>query len=97
MGDSYDESVDVWALGIILYESVLGEGPFRITRSEDLTKILHDKVDLSTSSLSTDLKDIIEACLCKKSEDRPSVKWLLNREWAKKGRPDECKRFTKFD
>jgi len=34
MGNSYDESVDIWTLGIMLYEMVIGGSPFGITRSE---------------------------------------------------------------
>ena len=94
IGDSYDESVDVWALGIVLYEMVLGEGPFKISRSEQLTKILHQKVDLRDKPLSSQLRNIIQACLKKDSSERPSAKWLLNREWSRRGRPDESRRFS---
>jgi aurora kinase, other len=94
VGDSYDESVDIWALGIMLYEMVLGSGPFKIACSEDLVKIIHDKIDLQDAPISHELKALIEACLKKTAADRPSARWLLNREWSKRGRPEECRRLN---
>lgn len=31
VGDEYDESIDIWALGVILYEMLFKSNPFRIT------------------------------------------------------------------
>lgn len=45
IGDSYDESIDVWALGVILFEIVFGGSPFGITRQEDLPNIINMPVN----------------------------------------------------
>ena len=37
----YDESVDIWALGVITYELLVGDNPFgTLKRFEDLRKIV---------------------------------------------------------
>lgn len=43
-GSSYDERVDIWALGVLLYELASGKAPFE-TRDENITyeKILHSE------------------------------------------------------
>ena len=38
---------------------MLGSGPFKITCSEELVKILHENVDLQDKNLSIELKAII--------------------------------------
>jgi serine/threonine protein kinase len=37
---SYDESVDIWAIGVITYELLTEESPFKITQLRDLSKIV---------------------------------------------------------
>lgn len=38
---SYDESIDIWAIGVITYELLTDESPFKITQLRDLRKIVH--------------------------------------------------------
>jgi serine/threonine protein kinase len=43
-GQVYDEKVDVWAIGIMLFELVFGTSPFNLKQPQDLTRIV--KIDI---------------------------------------------------
>ena len=41
-GEKYDESVDIWSIGILTYELLMGNIPFKIKNCEDLRKIVNN-------------------------------------------------------
>jgi serine/threonine protein kinase len=43
-GHKYDEKVDLWAIGILAYELLLGKSPFEIYDYEDLYKIVTNRL-----------------------------------------------------
>jgi serine/threonine protein kinase len=38
MGDSYDKQVDIWALGVMMYEYVTGRIPFKLGSNTKLVE-----------------------------------------------------------
>lgn len=40
MGEKYDEKCDIWAIGILSYEVMVGKLPFKINTERDLQKIV---------------------------------------------------------
>jgi len=46
MSGKYDEKVDIWAIGILTYELLIGKIPFKINSEEDLVKIVSDSIDV---------------------------------------------------
>lgn len=40
MGEKYDEKCDIWAIGILSYEVLVGKLPFKINCEKDLQKIV---------------------------------------------------------
>ncbi len=74
-GNEYDEKIDIWSIGIMMYEMLVGENPFRITREEELIKIVKDEIKIpSYMILSPETRDFLDRCLQKVPENRASIK-----------------------
>jgi TolB-like protein len=82
-GDPVDSRTDIFSLGVVFYQMLTGERPFRAdTAIELLSSILRDEPVAVTevrSELPPDLGRIVRRCLEKKPSSRyPSVVELLN-------------------
>jgi serine/threonine protein kinase len=56
----YDEKIDVWSVGLMAYECLLGRIPFKIYSEFDLNRIVSDDVTFPEYvDLTHDAKDFI--------------------------------------
>ena len=71
-GSSYDERVDIWAVGVLLYELASGMAPFE-TKDENITyeKILKSQC-VFPEHFSEELKSLINKILDKNPSKRPN-------------------------
>ena len=80
----YNEQVDIWSLGILCYEMVVGELPFNAQNLEELCK----KVEIGKynipSTLSKEIVSFINGMLQKDFNKRLTANQLLNHEFLKK-------------
>ena len=80
-GMNYSNKVDVWSLGIMLFELIQGQIPFRArSSSERLTKIMQKNIEFLVNT-STAAKALIMKMLQIEPELRPSLEEILNDEW----------------
>ena len=67
-------AVDVWALGVILWELLAGKRLFEGTRNEILTAIASDKpMPPLGDDVPTPLVEVVEACMSPAPEERPTI------------------------
>eukprot|EP00195_Chlamydomonas_chlamydogama_P006399 CAMPEP_0202898576 /NCGR_PEP_ID=MMETSP1392-20130828/7065_1 /ASSEMBLY_ACC=CAM_ASM_000868 /TAXON_ID=225041 /ORGANISM="Chlamydomonas chlamydogama, Strain SAG 11-48b" /LENGTH=399 /DNA_ID=CAMNT_0049584547 /DNA_START=583 /DNA_END=1782 /DNA_ORIENTATION=- len=78
----YTEKVDVWAVGVLSYELLVGRPPFEVEDPKETAHlIMHSPVGNFPPGLSNDCKDFIQLALSKKAGHRPSADELLLHTW----------------
>lgn len=82
----YDCKIDVWALGILLYEMLHGDAPYGENTPilEKMELIKNDKQIKYDLSLSPEVLDLIQNLLKRDPEDRYSMVELFDHPWMKK-------------
>ena len=67
----YNESVDIWALGVLIYEMLTGWAPWQERNRKKLfDNILYNPLDLSHPNFSASARDLLKRMLEKIPEDR---------------------------
>jgi len=85
-GDKYDESVDMWALGVIVFSLLTGAFPFKGKNPAQILKSIEscDSVRLPESvlsSISAESESLVRSLLQKDPKKRLSASAALNHPW----------------
>lgn len=86
-GDPHDHNVDIWTLGVLAYELMVGNPPFEAeTQSETYKKIL--SVQYSTpKDMSPEAKDLLSKVLVLDPKQRLPLSSVLKHPWIQKYAP----------
>lgn len=77
-GIGYNEKADIWSLGTIVYELIIGQVPFQTEYEKDfLLKLKSEQVDFSRIQVGTKLTYLLKRCLEKDSQKRISADELM--------------------
>ena len=84
-GDGYNESVDVWGIGVILFLLLTGKYPFDGSNRKNIfTRISEKRIDYSHYDLDSDEIHLLKRLLCKnpryriKLDDITGTSWFVN-------------------
>jgi len=86
-GDEYDQRVDVWSLGIVLYEMAEGQPPYMTEPAMRALFLLMTKGVpplVNRDKWSVELLDFLDQCLIVDPESRPAAATLLAHPFLKK-------------
>ena len=80
--EGYDKSVDVWAIGIVLFKLITGKYPFDgDTRQKIEEKITQNNIDYSKYNFAPEDLDLLENILVSDPWERFSLEEILEHEW----------------
>ncbi|KAF2678437.1 serine/threonine protein kinase, AGC family [Lentithecium fluviatile CBS 122367] len=82
-GNSYDEKVDLWASGVLIYEFLVGEAPFEDTPLATTRRIARADMNIP-SFLSADATDLIKKLLVVDPQKRLSLDEVEQHPWVVK-------------
>lgn len=80
-GDTHDERVDHWALGVLTYEFLVGKPPFEAQSNQDTYKRIVS-IDLRfPPHVSSQARDLVARLLRKNPADRITLEDVLRHPW----------------
>lgn len=85
-GTPYGQCVDIWCMGILLYEMIYGETPFKDENRDKLyKKIIFNSPDFTFNNITCNLDtvDLITRCLEKNSEKRITLQEIRTHKFFK--------------
>ena len=87
-GNGYSFEVDIWAIGIIIYQLILGKYPFYGEDKKDTEKkIMKEELKFPEKAIiSNAAKDLIKQILVKDPSKRPTLNQILRHEFFNLGR-----------
>ena len=77
LGQRYDSKIDVWSLGVVLYEMMACRLPFAGKGYRLQKAIVTEPHAVVPESYSVALRDAVERCLTKDPDARPDIAMLL--------------------
>ena len=84
-GKDHNNSVDLWSLGVLMYEFLVGVPPFEDHTSHKATYRKIARVDISfPSHVSPQAKELIMSLLKRDADKRMSLDKVLKHEWITK-------------
>jgi serine/threonine protein kinase len=78
---AYDTSVDVWAVGVLLYEFIVGSTPFFAAEQSDTCRAIEASSYKIPDHVSPEASDLIRKLLQKDPQRRISLKDALAHPW----------------
>lgn len=80
--EQYDSKIDVWCIGVLTYELLYGEPPFKIRSINDMVKIVDEEVFYPNQiDISWPAVEFMKGCLQKKAARRFEIRQVLDHEF----------------